>query len=337
MSSRGVSVVPRIVLPSHGTANSTRPSSVFGTSSACVPGRNERSTTRCTPWLGATMPGFFARTGIAVHVADVIDPDAGGIDDALGGDAQLGAADRVARVDADDLAAFAHQRRHRAMVEHDRALAGRGARERDRQPRIVELPVPVLDAAGQAAHLHVGQQLARARGRQELGVAQAARAGERVVHLQPDAIERRFPDLVRRHHEGQRLRQMRRVGQQRRALVQRLAHQRHIALREIAHAAVHELGRARTRAFRKVLGFEQHDREAARRGVERDAAAGGAAADDGEVERAAGLRCHQRCLRSKVRLNARAPRPSERRGSGFAGPLALPPWGGASKAFRGIT
>ena len=55
---RGVSVVPRIVLPSQGTAKSTRPSLVFGTISACVPGRKARSTTRCTPWLGATMAGL---------------------------------------------------------------------------------------------------------------------------------------------------------------------------------------------------------------------------------------------------------------------------------------
>ena len=59
-SSRGVSVVPRMVLPSQGTANSTRPSSVLGTSSACVPGRKARSTTRCTPWLGATIAGLRA-------------------------------------------------------------------------------------------------------------------------------------------------------------------------------------------------------------------------------------------------------------------------------------
>jgi len=55
MSARGVSVVPRIVLPSHGTAKRTRPSDVFGTISACAPGRNPRSTTTCTPWLGATI------------------------------------------------------------------------------------------------------------------------------------------------------------------------------------------------------------------------------------------------------------------------------------------
>lgn len=54
-SSRGVSVVPRIALPIQGTTNNTLPSAVFGTSRACEPGENSRSTTTCTPWLGATM------------------------------------------------------------------------------------------------------------------------------------------------------------------------------------------------------------------------------------------------------------------------------------------
>ena len=62
-SSRGVSVVPRMVLPSQGTANNTRPSAVLGTSKAWSPGQNLRSTTRCTPWLGATSAGRFGADG----------------------------------------------------------------------------------------------------------------------------------------------------------------------------------------------------------------------------------------------------------------------------------
>ena len=54
-SGRGASVVPRIILPNQGTANSTRPSAVLGTSSAWSPGEKDWSTTTCAPWLGATM------------------------------------------------------------------------------------------------------------------------------------------------------------------------------------------------------------------------------------------------------------------------------------------
>ncbi len=54
---RGVSVVPRIREPIHGTAKSTRPSAVLGTSRAWSPGMKARSTTTCTPWLGETRRG----------------------------------------------------------------------------------------------------------------------------------------------------------------------------------------------------------------------------------------------------------------------------------------
>jgi hypothetical protein len=175
-------------------------------------------------------------------------------------------------VHADDATVLAQQAGDRAVVQHHRAALRRGARQSERQAGVVELPVPVLDAAGQAARLHVGQQFARARGRQELGVPDAARARQRVVHLQARAVERRLPQPVGRHHEGQRLRQVRRIGQQRGALGQRLAHQRHVALRQVAHAAVHELGGARAGALGEVVRFEQQHREAARRGVQRHAA-----------------------------------------------------------------
>ena len=51
----GVSVVPKMTLPSQGTANKTLPSDVLGTISATSDCRNSASTTKCTPWLGATM------------------------------------------------------------------------------------------------------------------------------------------------------------------------------------------------------------------------------------------------------------------------------------------
>ncbi|KAG1435883.1 hypothetical protein G6F56_013792 [Rhizopus delemar] len=58
-SSRGVSVVPTMVWPFHGTTHSTRPSSVLGIRMARLPGRKSRGKVRCTPWLGATIVGAF--------------------------------------------------------------------------------------------------------------------------------------------------------------------------------------------------------------------------------------------------------------------------------------
>jgi hypothetical protein len=77
---------------------------------------------------------------------------------------------------------------------------------------------------------------------------------------------------------------VRRALQDVHALVQRLAHQMHVALRQIAHAAVHQLGGARRGALGEVVRLHQHHAVAALRCVQRHAQAGGAAADHGQVE-----------------------------------------------------
>ena len=51
-------------------ANITRPSLVWGTMMALLPGRNERSNTRCTPWLGAIMAATFGIRHAAHGVAE---------------------------------------------------------------------------------------------------------------------------------------------------------------------------------------------------------------------------------------------------------------------------
>ena len=84
---------------------------------------------------------------------------------------------------------------------------------------------------------------------------------------------------------------MRRVGQQVGALLQRLVHEFQLrrvevedGLLEVAHAAVHELGRLAGRAAAKVAALDERDAVAARGRVERGARAGRAAADDEDVE-----------------------------------------------------
>ena len=71
--------------------------------------------------------------------------------------------------------------------------------------------------------------------------------------------------------------------QQRGALAQCLAHQSNIALRQVAHAAMHQLGGARGGAFGKVMRLDQHHAKTARRCVQRHAQAGRAAAHNGDV------------------------------------------------------
>mmetsp|Transcript_26337 Transcript_26337/g.81367 ORF Transcript_26337/g.81367 Transcript_26337/m.81367 type:complete len:335 (-) Transcript_26337:1289-2293(-) len=91
--------------------------------------------------------------------------------------------------------------------------------------------------------------------------------------------------------------QVRGLTQQRRALAEGLEDERELlqveaedGLLEIAHAAVDELGRLAARLAREVAALHEGDAHPARGGVERDGAAGGAAADDavgaeGEVQR----------------------------------------------------
>jgi hypothetical protein len=81
---------------------------------------------------------------------------------------------------------------------------------------------------------------------------------------------------------------VRRVPAQRRALAQSLAHQTDVALLQVAHATVHELGGTARRRRREVAGFDQRRAIAARRGVDRGAESGRTAADHDDVERLLG-------------------------------------------------
>ena len=80
------------------------------------------------------------------------------------------------------------------------------------------------------------------------------------------------------------MRQTRRNAQHRGALVQGFAHQADIALGHVAHAAVQQFGRARGCALREIMGVDQHNRQAALRGVQSNAQSGRAAAHHGEVK-----------------------------------------------------
>ncbi len=68
------------------------------------------------------------------------------------------------------------------------------------------------------------------------------------------------------------------------ALTQRLVDEAHVAVLQIAKTAVHQLGALRGGPRREVLGFDQRRGKAARCGIEGDADAGDAPADDQDVE-----------------------------------------------------
>ncbi len=128
--------------------------------------------------------------------------------------------------------------------------------------------------------------------RQPAMIRQALVEAEKVVEqhadAQPPAHEQAA--AVPRHEELERLDQVRRDLQQRLALAQVHAHQREVQHLEIAEPAVHEPRRPGGRAAAEVGLLEQRDAQAAQRGVAGDAGADHAAADDQDVESAAGQR-----------------------------------------------
>ena len=172
------------------------------------------------------------------------------------------------------------------VVEQRRALLGRGLHEVDQQPRIVELAVVIDHPAAQALGLDRRQALQRLVTREDFRGAETVLPGQHVVDLESDPVERRFPPVVVGDDEGQVAHQVRRVLPQDAPFLQRLHHERDVALLEIAHAPVHQLRTATRRALAEVVLLEQQHLVAARGGIDGDPDSSGAAADDREVARA---------------------------------------------------
>ena len=110
---------------------------------------------------------------------------------------------------------------------------------------------------------------------------------------------RHLPPAVAGHHDRKLARQVRRVGQQPPPLVERLEHQLELSkvqfrerTLEVSNAAVDQFRGARAGARCEVVALDESDREPARGGVQGDAGARRASADDEDVEdlRRRGLR-----------------------------------------------
>jgi hypothetical protein len=219
----------------------------------------------------------------AFHAADVVHEHAGGVHHGPGTDLVFAASLVVAEAGADDAAALLDQAHDGGVVQGDAAMVFQAAHERDGQPRVVELPVEVEDAALQPGLFQGGGA------GQRLGLVHVAAGlevqlpGEQVVHLQADAVEGRGPPLVRGDQEAHVAHEVRGVAFEQAAFVQCLAHQGHVALREVAHAAVHEFGRAAAGALGVVVRFEQQGAVAARGRFHGGTQARGAAPDDENV------------------------------------------------------
>ena len=119
--------------------------------------------TGCHHWFGG--PPAIGTIGGAVFLAQLIDPNPGGVDDAARLDAVGLAAERVLTDQSGDFALLVKQIKRAAVVHQQRATRRRRAAQRQCQACVVELAVPVLDAALEPLWLRRGQQ------RQCLGAA----------------------------------------------------------------------------------------------------------------------------------------------------------------------
>ena len=93
-----------------------------------------------------------------VHVADGIDEDAGGVDDAVGADFELFAGFDAFGLDADDVALFLHEAGAAGVIEDDGTVIDGGAREVDGEAGVVELAVVIDDAAVEAVGFEGGEE-----------------------------------------------------------------------------------------------------------------------------------------------------------------------------------
>src|SRR5260370_15622503 len=108
-------------------------------------------------------------------------------------------------------------------------------------------------------------------------------ASQQLIELQAETIEWGLPPIVVRHHERTIVHYVGRVLQKQTALLERLHDQPNIALLQVAHAAVCQLGAATGRAFAEVALLQQQDIVAASRGIDRNAYAGRTPAYDKHV------------------------------------------------------
>ena len=284
---------------------------------AARPDMRQRRSPCAALGLGAT-----GRVGLERDRGDglggqLLSPDAGGVDDVGGANLEHLAALAVARTHAGGASLALDQLAHAKAIGADRAKTLGLAEDGEHQTDVVGLAVVEQVATGRLARGERGQQVADILARDHavalraprlalgetrphvllaalLGLACTAPAARSqalavdrhdVVQVQPHADQAIGAGTVEGcHHQRQGTHQVRRERDHQLALEQRLADQHEVELLQVAEPAVHQLARAARRARREIRALEQRDAEPARGGIERDARAGDAAPDHGQIE-----------------------------------------------------
>ena len=211
-----------------------------------------------------------------------VDPHTSGIDHGAGADLGVFVAEGVAQAHPPTVGRRA-QAHHPGVVAQMGASGLSGAGQGQGQAGVVELAVPIAHTRHRTGH--VGQEPTQRRAAQRLGGAQTQAPRQPLVHLEPRPRHGPRQAACFSHHKRQRLGQMGRQPQHHGAFAQGLAHQRHPALRQIAHATVQQLGGARRGATGKVARLHQRHAPAFERGLHGHPQAGGATTDHQHIQR----------------------------------------------------
>ena len=189
--------------------------------------------------------GVDTKAGRSRHVLDVIDPHAGGIDDAFRADLGGFVGLDVAHHGADYPVAVLEKGLDSGGGGDRRTMMGGGTADGHRVTGIVDLGVVVEDSADQARSLESGYQLECPFAAQVPMAGKLLATGERheVIEEHASAVVRPLPDSTSKwDEEGDRAHEVRRDrGGVQTAFLERLVHQREIHLLEVAQATVHEL------------------------------------------------------------------------------------------------
>ena len=201
--------------------------------------------------------------GGVVEPPNGIHPHAGGVHDATGGHLEPPAGLAILDHNPGHAAARLDQSAHPTVVDHDPAGGHRRAGQRHRQAGVVELAVPVGHAADEVLLLDAWDGRERSRAAAEPCRPQGGTAGEQAVGLEADGIDPPLPEpaspAIGGQHEGQRAGEVRRVVEQKPPLAERFPDESHVALSEIADAAVNEFRGPARGALRKVFGLNKRN------------------------------------------------------------------------------
>ena len=279
--SYGWSVVPSSRPSCHGTANATRPSLSIAVIAASYP--LSADSTRCVPRESCTVvpaPGCSICRTRSIHGPLALTTTRARISSAPPPRRSTASAPVTRppeRAQPDDL----------EMVQHQRAGLGGAVEHRQREPRVVG-EVVVVEHRRRAPGRPRGPAPANGASSVEEAVdgRRGTPTGRRTAAVPASSAAGPYERLGReRDEKRQRPHQMRGDDRRVRAPLRvRLTHQPHIAHREVAQAAVDELGRGARRRRRQVARVDQRHPQAGTGQRPGNAGAHHAAADHQHVE-----------------------------------------------------